>query len=327
MKKNLTPQENKLLRTKIKDLDVDLKDQRFQKAIKKLRIELKNKNICFFPKIWISDDWFSPDGVPGFAVPFYILNKDLLKLEKKIIGYAEGDSEKELIKLLRHETAHALDNAFKLRLSKQRQKIFGKTSTPYPTSYIPRIHRNEFVENLGDNYAQAHPDEDWAETFSVWLSEINWRKKYRRGLVHEKLLLVDKVFSKNSHRIYKNKNTRKVSEFRKMPKTLNDYFIEKKCLKNMNKKPFFKKDLELIFNFQEKKPKSSQFLEKNKKEILKKITLPSLRKAIWKDITLSLNQNNSSLRYSEIQTKNFLSKLITEKSKRFVKEGHANIYL
>ena len=29
------------------------------------------------------------------------------------------------------------------------------------------------------HYAQKHPDEDWAETFAVWLEGGPWRRRYR----------------------------------------------------------------------------------------------------------------------------------------------------
>ena len=105
--------ENELLQTRICDLPISLADHPLIPArIQKLHQELQQKNIRFRPHIWISDDWFSPDGHPGFAIPFYLLHPRLTMLEKKYIGFAEGTNQKEFMMLLRHETGHAVDNAF-----------------------------------------------------------------------------------------------------------------------------------------------------------------------------------------------------------------------
>ena len=136
-----------------------------------LTSELRKKGIKFTPQVWCSTDWFSPDGEPGFAYPFYILEPRLKKIYLDYFYELEGLDENELIKLLRHECAHAIDNAYGFRKLKNRQKLFGTTSTPYPDSYKLNKNKNNYIENLGEGYGMSHPDEDWAETFAVWLSE------------------------------------------------------------------------------------------------------------------------------------------------------------
>lgn len=143
----------------------------FSKELKsKLQIELLNKNIYFKPHIWASTEWFSPDGAPGFAYPFYLADKRLKKIYLTHFFEIEGKNQAQLMKLARHECGHAIDNAFGLRRLKKRQELFGKTSTRYPESYKPNKNISEYIENLGEDYGQAHPDEDWAETFAFWLS-------------------------------------------------------------------------------------------------------------------------------------------------------------
>ena len=107
-----TISEKDLLNTRICDLNLSLKSTPLMREINDLYFELNQRQINFLPKIWLSDDWFSPDGTAGFAIPFYLTHKRLIQLQKKHIGVAEGVTKSSLMKLLRHETAHALDNAF-----------------------------------------------------------------------------------------------------------------------------------------------------------------------------------------------------------------------
>jgi hypothetical protein len=48
--------------------------------------------------------------------------------------------------------------------------------------------------HLDDWYAQAHPDEDFAETFAVWLTpDLDWRARYRGWKAIAKLEYVDEL--------------------------------------------------------------------------------------------------------------------------------------
>ena len=48
------------------------------------------------------------------------------------------------------------------------QRIFGSPEADYePETYTPRPHSHGFVRHLPNWYAQAHPDEDFAETFAA----------------------------------------------------------------------------------------------------------------------------------------------------------------
>ncbi len=183
-----------LLELRFCDLKLDINQSRVAPLISKLYKELQQKKIPFKPHFWVSKDWFSPDGIPGVAVPFYVINDRLARLEKKMVMEVEGYSLKECMKLLRHETGHAIDNGYKLRMIRARQNLFGLSSTPYPESYSPRAYSKKFVVHLNSWYAQAHPDEDWAETFAVWLNPTsNWRLKYKHWYALKKLRLIDEI--------------------------------------------------------------------------------------------------------------------------------------
>ena len=44
----------------------------------------------FRPHYWLSDEWFTPDGVPGVAIPFYLAHPRLAKLELAQMLEVEG---------------------------------------------------------------------------------------------------------------------------------------------------------------------------------------------------------------------------------------------
>jgi hypothetical protein len=93
----------------------------------------------------------------------------LQRLERRFMGEVEGGNANWLTRILRHEIAHALDNAYRLRRRKSWRRTFGRASRPYPDIYSPRPASRAFVLHLGHWYAQSHPTEDFAETFAVWL--------------------------------------------------------------------------------------------------------------------------------------------------------------
>ena len=74
------------------------------------------------------------------------------------------------MRILRHEAGHALDNAYRLRRRRRWREVFGPASLPYPARYRARPGSRRYVHHLGEWYAQAHPTEDFAETFAVWLT-------------------------------------------------------------------------------------------------------------------------------------------------------------
>ena len=216
--------DNEILNLKFSDLNLSIEGSRVEPLVDQLYKELKQRNLNFRPEVYIAEDWFSFDGVPGIAIPFYAVNERLAKIQKKLLFDAEGYNKKDCMKLLRHEAGHAIDNAFHLRKSKSRQKLFGLSSTPYPDEYSPQAYSRKYVVHLNLWYAQAHPDEDWAETFAVWLNPLsNWRKKYQKWPAINKLKLVNELMGeiKNKRPLVKSherpgsivKNRRKLKTF------------------------------------------------------------------------------------------------------------------
>lgn len=183
-----------LLDMRLCDLRLSLRSSGLEDAVQRLYGELRQKGIRFRPHVWLSEEWFSPDGTPGIAIPFYLAHPRLQRLERRFMHEVEGGNDKWLMRILRHETGHAIDTAFALRRRKTWRQTFGKASRRYPSRYFPRPGSRRFVLHLGHWYAQSHPTEDFAETFAVWLpSRSRWRSQYAGWPALAKLEYVDRT--------------------------------------------------------------------------------------------------------------------------------------
>lgn len=186
-----------LLSTRLKDLGLRLEETRLSRLVRRLHAELRARGIPFQPRVWLSTEWFTPHGVDGFALPFWLAHPRLVELERSQIGSVEGESEEECLQLMRHETGHVLLNAFRLHRRKAWRERFGMASDPYRMTYRPDPKSRDFVQHLPGWYAQSHPVEDFCETFAVWLRPgRNWRYRYARWGAMKKLRYVDEEMTR-----------------------------------------------------------------------------------------------------------------------------------
>ncbi len=188
--------DEELLGVRLCDLGLTVENSRLAPYLRRLYRELESRGIQFRPHAWLSEEWFSPDGVPGLAVPFYLAHPRLERLERRIMHGVEGGNSRWLMRILRHEAGHALDNAYRLRRRRRWREVFGPASLPYPQRYRARPGSRRYVHHLGEWYAQAHPSEDFAETFAVWLKpNSDWRKTYAAWPAFHKLRVVDELMA------------------------------------------------------------------------------------------------------------------------------------
>ena len=170
---------NELLDLRFKDLGLVIGDTWVQECVERLYSELDRKGLTVRPHVWLGEEWFSPTDIPGIAVPFYLAHPRLTRLERSQMLEAEGAGREECMKLLRHEAGHAVQHAYRIERKRRWQKAFGRSSDPYPDWYLPNPSSRRFVQHLDAWYAQSHPDEDFAETFAVWLTPRSaWRRRY-----------------------------------------------------------------------------------------------------------------------------------------------------
>lgn len=183
-----------LLSLRFCDLKLSVERSPLKRYVTRLYSELESRGLDFRPHVWLSQEWFSPDGVPGIAVPFYLAHPRLERLERRIMREAEGGNSRWLMRILRHEAGHALDNAYRLRRRRRWREVFGPASLPYPNRYRARPGSRRYVHHLGEWYAQAHPTEDFAETFAVWLKPRSaWRRRYAGWPAFHKLNVVEEL--------------------------------------------------------------------------------------------------------------------------------------
>ncbi len=214
-----------LLQVRLCDLDLDLDNPRLARPLERLYTELESRGLRFRPHAWLAEEWFSPDGVPGIAIPFWLAHPRLRRLERNLMREVEGGNLRWLMRILRHEAGHALDNAFRLRRRARWRELFGPASLPYPDRYRARPGSRRYVHNLGEWYAQSHPTEDFAETFAVWLKpNSNWRTTYAGWPAFNKLCLVDELMAQLSGRTPPVRNRRQVEPVSADTRTLAEVY-------------------------------------------------------------------------------------------------------
>lgn len=156
--------------------------------------ELAKRKIRFRPRYYlgadVDDGWGCVNGAVCVEIPFYLANQELMRLHDEY--YADVEGREEIMKILRHETGHAVNYAYKLHARKDWRSMFGDFGKRYPERYRTQPWSRKHVQHLDLVYAQRHPDDDWAESFAVWLTPgLNWRKQYRGWDAIEKLIYVD----------------------------------------------------------------------------------------------------------------------------------------
>ena len=188
--------EEELLGLRLSELPLRIEGTWLEPRIAQLCDELAARNIVFRPRCYLADEWLTPENEPVIGIPFYLAHPRLIELQRKMMLEAEGDTDDWCMKLLRHECGHALTYAYDLNRRRSWQRVFGHPSEPYEETYRFQPYSKSFVRHLDYYYAQYHPDEDFVETFAVWLTPgLDWRTKYAGWKALDKLLFVDKLMT------------------------------------------------------------------------------------------------------------------------------------
>ena len=181
-----------LLGRRISDLGLSIRGSRIERLVDALYAELAARSISFRPPVYLSDQWGCPDGTPLIGVPFYLVDPRLERIEAEMSGSVEDDAE--AMRYLRHESGHAINYAFHLYDRAEWRNVFGSFSLPYRERYSADPFSRDYVRHILGWYAQKHPDEDFAETFAVWLTPgSDWRRDYEGWPAIAKLEYVDTV--------------------------------------------------------------------------------------------------------------------------------------
>jgi hypothetical protein len=186
-------ERQELLSRKISELSLKTEGTHLEGLIIRLYKELEAARIAFKPNIYLSDSWGCPDEVPVIGTPFYIADPALCDLLGQM-GGMEVEDDATVMMILRHEAGHAFNYAYRLYDKPEWRSLFGPFSLPYQEDYHVDPSSTRFVHHLEDCYAQKHPDDDFAETFAVWLTPYSyWQAAYAGTAALEKLQYVERV--------------------------------------------------------------------------------------------------------------------------------------
>ncbi|HAO98505.1 MAG TPA: hypothetical protein DCQ83_00505 [Fibrobacteres bacterium] len=277
---NITDEE--LLRYRIRDMGLQIPGTVLESRVARLYTELQEKGITFHPACYLADEWLCPDREPIIGIPFYLAQPRLVAIEKRMMLEAEGSTEEWCMKLLRHECGHALNYAYCFFTDRNWRKLFGPFEAPYyHVTYRTKPYSKRYVLHLEDNYAQAHPDEDFAETFAVWLDPAHdWRVRYRGWPALKKLEYVDSLMREAAGRPPLVTTTSQSWAAARMTSTLSAFYDRKRKYLGAEFPGYYDPGLQRIFRVPaENEPadkasnRAEYFLRKHRKALLQCIAL------------------------------------------------------
>lgn len=263
--------DEQLLDLRLCDLRLKIEGTPLERRLQRLYREIEAHGLLFKPHVWLSEEWFTPDDIPGFAIPFYLAHPRLSKLERGQMLEVEGGAEKECMQIMRHEAGHAIDNAFRLHRKRRYRELFGSFTRPYPDWYKPEPNSRQCVVHLPAWYAQSHPAEDFAETFSVWLTPgSRWRRQYQGWPALRKLEYVDALMRDLNGKAPLNDSRQRVLTLREIETTLREHYDNKRRHYDFEWPPDYDRDLLRIFSSEPRhlsSPSAASFLRQSRREI------------------------------------------------------------
>jgi len=264
-----------LLELRLADLPLSIAGTTLAARIDQLQAELAARELHVPLRFYLSNEWFTADGSLAIAVPFYLAHPRLAKLEAAQMLEVEGGDHDGCMRILRHETGHAIDNAFRLRRRPSRRALFGLPTTPYPEFYTPRPYSRSHVLHLDAWYAQSHPDEDFAETFAVWLTpDSDWRRRYTGWPALRKLEYVETLMRELRGRRPLVDNLEPVDPLRRLRTTLRTHYRRKRTHYGLEHTTFYDRDLRRLFSDQAEyadRLTAAQFIARIRKPVRKAV--------------------------------------------------------
>ena len=245
-----TLSDEELLQLRICDLHVRIEGSELEPRIAELYGELDARGLPLKPACYLSDEWFSPEASPMIAIPFFLAHPRLKALELRQMLEVEGGTPEWCRELLRHECGHAYDHGYLFSSRERWAEIFGNPEAEYmPETYRPRPYSKSFVRHLPNWYAQAHPHEDFAETFAVWLTmpPDEWRQQYSGWKALEKLEYVEELMQEPRNKPPEVLKQRRVWDAARSTRTLAKYYASKRKMYAEDFPDVYDADLRTIF--------------------------------------------------------------------------------
>lgn len=266
--------DEEILDLRLCDLGLTLRGTWIEPLVEKLHTEMTRRGIRLKPHAWLSNEWFSPDSVPGIAVPFYLAHPRLMQLERRQMFQVEGGTKAWCMRILRHEAGHAFDTAYRLRRKASWQRVFGRASRTYPQTYRPKAESRNHVLHLDWWYAQSHPCEDFAETFAVWLKPgSRWRTTYEGWPVLRKLEYVHGVVEDLAGVPPPVRSRAHVEPLRGLKQTLRKHYRIRRDRYGVDLPDFFDRQLHKIFapGKAETQETAAAFLRRSGKDLCRRV--------------------------------------------------------
>ncbi len=264
-----------LLDLRLADLPLSIEGTTLAARIDQLQAELAARELHVPLRFYLSNEWFTADGSLSVAVPFYLAHPRLARLEEAQMLEVEGGEHEWCMRILRHETGHAIDNAFRLRRRPRRRALFGLPTVPYPDFYTPRPYSRSHVLHLDTWYAQSHPDEDFAETFAVWLTpDSDWRRRYTGWPAIRKLEYMESLMRGLRGRRPLVDNQAQVDPLRRLRTTLRRHYRQKREHYGLEHPTFYDRDLRRLFSDQPEfsdRITAAQFIARIRKPVRKAV--------------------------------------------------------
>lgn len=328
--------DEELLDVQFRELDLRIEGTDLELRIEQLNGELAARDLKFRPHFWLSDEWFTPDGIPGVAIPFYLAHPRLAKLELSQMLEVEGGDPASCMRILRHEAGHAIDNAFHLRRRARRRELFGSSRVPYPDYYSPKPYSKNFVLHLDSWYAQSHPDEDFAETFAVWLTpDSQWVQRYHDWPALRKLEYVDQLMQSLAGKTPPVTTQSTVDQISDLKGTLRQHYRRKRRHYGIDYPGFYDRDLRRLFSDApeyEKNPTAAQFLGRIRKPVRKLVgswtgIYQYTIDQVLEDIIERCRQLNLRLAVPEEQARLEFTVLLTVQTMNYLHDGRHRVAL
>lgn len=325
-----------LLDVRLCDLGVTIDGSWLEPRLTTLFDELTARGLTFRPHFWLSAEWFSPDGVPGVAIPFYLAHPRLMRLEKSQMLEVEGGTPEWCLQILRHEAGHAFDNAYELRKRRKRVRLFGKPSEPYPEFYLPRPYSKSFVLHLDSWYAQSHPDEDFAETFAVWMtSDSDWRTRYADWPALRKLEYVDELMHEIAGQPPLVTSRRRVEPLERLKTTLRKHYARKREHYGVEHPNFYDRDLRRLFSDAPEyaaNARASRVIHKIRRDVRRLVaewtgSYQYTIDRVIEDMIARCDELNLRLKYPEDRTKLDFTMLVTVQTMNYLHSGRHRVAL
>jgi hypothetical protein len=328
--------DEQLLDLRLNELGLTIEGSWLEDRIAALLGELAARGLAFQPHFWLSAEWFSPDGVPGVAIPFYLAHPRLMKLEKAQMLEVEGGTPEWCLQILRHEAGHAFDNAYALRRRRRRVRTFGSPSLPYPDFYLPKPYSKSFVLHLDSWYAQSHPDEDFAETFAVWLTpDSDWRVRYADWPALRKLEYMDDLMREIAGAPPVIATRRRVEPLERLRTTLRRHYAQKRAHYGLEYPHFYDRDLRRLFsNADDYRPnrKASRFIASIRRDVRRLVAewtgaYQYTIDRVIEDMMTRSDELGLRLKFPEDRTKLDFTMLLTVQTMNYLHSGRHRVAL